>query len=153
MYPQPDGDVLERGSMQNPNTGKNTEYEEIWHDLDVPMLEGEERRVCTVLRADSPSTGAKGMIIRIGDWYQGMLKTSHGLTIERWQWSVAAEPHGDKAAGQGNGLTPHSKWNRLARLGSGSLPSPSALAPGKVAKGATTEVNGIIWKAVETYQW
>ena len=153
MYPQPDGDVLERGSMQNPTTGRNCDYEEVWCDLDIPVLEDEASRVCTVLKADSPSADVKGIVMRVGDWYQGILDTSNGLTVERWQWFDAVKHPKEKATGQGDNLIPRSKWTRLAKFGSGSLPSPSALSPMNLANEATVELDGIEWRVVEKYQW
>ena len=153
MYPQPDGDVLEKGNMQNPATGMSCDYEEVWRDLDIHVLEGEQDRVCIVLKADSPSTGVKGIVMRIGEWCQGILKTSNGLTVERWQWLDIAKPKSEQATRYDHDFTPHNEWTKLARFGSGSLPSPSALSPVSLTKEATVALDGIEWKAVEICQW
>ena len=149
MYPQADGDVLEKGNMQNPSTGQSCEYEEVWHDLEIRMLKGESQRVCIVLEADFPSTGTKGMLMRIGDWCQGILKTTQGMTIERWQWLHTESPHGD----QGHDSISEVKWTRLAKFGSGSLPSPIMLSLRNLVDGSKVESGGIEWSLVENYQW
>ena len=153
MYPQPDGDVLERGNMQKPGTGQNCDYEEVWHDLEIRVLEGENHRICTVLKADSPSAHVKGMLMRVGDWCQGILKTSEGLTIERWQWLDVEERCEEQSSDQGSTLTWEKRWARLARFGSGSLPYPSVLGPRKLANESTVQLDGIEWRVVENYEW
>jgi hypothetical protein len=79
MWPLENGDVLEKGAMKHPETGKVTEYEEVWRDLDV---EGE--KVSTVLKMEDASKKARGMVIRIGQWMQGVMRVDDQITVERW---------------------------------------------------------------------
>src|ERR1700712_1231817 len=54
MYPQTDGRTLEKGCMVNPATGKLTDYEEVWKDLDAIAVgkdssEEERQKACCVV--------------------------------------------------------------------------------------------------------
>ena len=81
MWPLENGDVLEKGAMPRPGTGAVTEYEELWRDLDVAPAW--RRSVVWVL------DGRKGMVIRVGEWMEGILRDEMGITVERWEWKVS----------------------------------------------------------------
>ena len=111
MYNQADGTVLEIGKMENPKTGKVQAYEEVWEDpvpLAVNNKEGEA--VCHVIQLDKE--GRKGMIIRVGQWVQGLridgAADEQKVTVERWHWSPAEELKRN--------------WKMMFKIGDGELP-------------------------------
>ena len=141
MWPQENGDMLEKGIQTHPETGKQTEYEELWTDLEIDVIPEEGGKYSTVLKAESEK--AKGLYIRVGGWCQGILKEGNDLTIERWRWaSQENDPH------QGPGY-----WKRIVRIGDGEMPSPTLFkAIGDNADTAT--VSGELkWEVVENHRW
>ena len=141
MYPQGNGDVLEKGTQKHPKTGEQTEYEELWTDLDIDIIPEEGGRYSTVLKAESGD--AKGLFIRIGGWCQGILKAGNDLTVERWRWaSEENDPH------QGPGY-----WKRIVRIGNGELPSPTLFRA--AADNADTAVvsGNLKWEVIENHRW
>ncbi|KAI9757286.1 MAG: hypothetical protein M4579_003497, partial [Chaenotheca gracillima] len=97
MYPQPDGGVLEKGSMANPATGKVTDYEEMWDDEDVTVIGGDSQRVCVVLEMEHDTGGSepmKGIVIRVGSRCHGLViggregesNSERKVDLEKWVW-------------------------------------------------------------------
>ncbi|KIW03957.1 uncharacterized protein PV09_04793 [Verruconis gallopava] len=99
MHPQEDGKSLEKGSMVNPETGRETDYEEVWEDvaLAYPANLEYDRYVLTL---DSGEDGVersreRGVAVQLGAWFQtiqrrdwfdedGMARTD--LAVSRWKW-------------------------------------------------------------------
>lgn len=111
MYKQKDGTILEVGKMENPATGQEQSYEEIWEDL-VPQVisRGNRKAVCHAINLDKEKR--KGMIIRVGDWIQGLRIDGDGdlrnVTVERWHWTSTEVPKGT--------------WKMMLRIGDADLP-------------------------------
>ena len=156
MSPLPDGDVLEKGSTRDPDTGKETAYEELWTELPVDVIPEEGGKYSTVLRAQTAA--ARGMVVRVGGWCQGLLIESEKgngeegeggrgkgkkMTVERWRWM---SEENDPTQGPGY-------WKRVVRIGEGEMPGPVMLRG--VGDGKDTEVvNGELkWEVVENYRW
>ncbi len=97
MYPQKDGSTLEKGRMLNPDTGKDTDYEELWLDLSP-----QGQSTTALLRIDSG--GVRGMIVWLGTLCQALVRDGDGIALERWEMV------------DGDG------WQRTVRMGSRSLP-------------------------------
>ncbi|PPQ64062.1 hypothetical protein CVT24_008875 [Panaeolus cyanescens] len=72
---QPDGTTLETGSMMNFDTGKVEDYEEIWFD------ETREEYIGLV----SAEGEAKGALVRVGEWWQGMVYENNEFRSARWR--------------------------------------------------------------------
>ena len=49
-----------------------------------------QARTCIVLCYEDPSYQARGMVIRVGDHCQGILRLGDHITVERWQWYPGA---------------------------------------------------------------
>lgn len=144
MYPQPNGDVLEKGINHDASTGEETAYEELWTDLEVGVIPEEGGKYSTVLKVEAEGGKAKGMVIRVGGWCQGLLIEEGGkMTVERWRWM---SEENDPTQGPGY-------WKRVVRIGEGEMPGPVLLRG--VSDGAETEVvNGERkWEIVENYRW
>lgn len=90
MYPvQTDGDdelVLEKGTMINPETGLQTEYEEVWIEREVDPVPGGEDSQVVVLDFDR-GVEHRGRIVRVGKLCQGLLRVTDEVVAERWEWN------------------------------------------------------------------
>lgn len=90
------------------DTGRVGDYEEIWHDTEpepraaAVLVLGEhgQRKV----GPDSDSS-ARGCVVRLGRWCQGVMKVNGRVTAEKWVLGV-----GEK------------EWRRVWRCGDGVMP-------------------------------
>ncbi|KAG8954767.1 hypothetical protein FRC03_011406 [Tulasnella sp. 419] len=125
------GDVLETGSMFNPEQVRVMEYEEVWRDLDVPA----GSPVCIVENEWTDEIAEKTFIGRIGKWQLGLsakvVRNKEGVTSQtRYSgWRDEQESSG--------------KWNRIYEFGQ-SEHRPSRL-PDKLEE--------LSWKESEVVQW
>ena len=134
--------MLEKGTNKDPATGEETPYEELWTDLPMDVIPEEGGKYSTVLRTQTET--AKGMVVRVGGWCQGLLMEQAGkMTVERWRWM---SEENDPTQGPGY-------WKRVVRIGEGEMPGPLLLRG--VGDGKETEVlNGEIkWEIVENHRW
>lgn len=130
----PGGSELETGRMVNPATGVEAEYEEAWSSLEPLVIEpGSERRPAyVVLRTRDDEQSVRGMLIRLGQFCQGVLRDRDAVTVERWQW--------DQQGG----------WTLSARFGETRLPVDALL--GNIQ---TLKLNDVVedgtktWKVIE----
>lgn len=131
MFPQDDGTTLETGSMVNPATGRETQYEELWHDVDPTSLGSAAGLLCAVLKLED-GTGSRGMAILLGKYCQGFRKSGDQVSIERWEWNE------------------QTGWKRTARMGQHALPC-SEMTKDNVAFGVdeTVETEDGVWTVVE----
>lgn len=103
------GDWLEKGKMLDFDDGKVKAYEEVWRDSEILP------RISTVLvleedggkafQINSAADAAKGTIVRVGNYCQGIMKVKGEVTCERWTLDQGAE-----------------EWRRIFRTGMGVLP-------------------------------
>lgn len=133
MFPRDDGTTLETGSMVNPDTGRETDYEELWRDVEPqPTREGAAVR-CVVLQHEGEGGGGRAEVVRLGRHCQGILRGGGGaVTAERWEWE----------GGKG--------WGRTVRMGDAQLACEKVLDDGLVVQlGEEMEIEGRTWKVVE----
>ncbi|MCJ1243194.1 hypothetical protein MMC30_000391 [Trapelia coarctata] len=140
MYVQPGGDVLECGENINKTTGEVDKYEELWGDVPVQRvrkrIEDGEGHVSIVAEAEDAERSIRGMIVRVGDWCQGILKVGEEIMVERWHWTG------------GGG------WESIARLGRGKLLQCALMfEEGVIGEGKRYEYEGLEWEIVELYHW
>ncbi|KAF7892578.1 uncharacterized protein EAF02_000116 [Botrytis sinoallii] len=90
MYPvEGTNEVLEKGAMVNPDTGKVEDYEELWEDLEVGMMEGEKSDYFMSWVLKTKDAGeVNGMVIRIGEWVQGVMRKGDDFSVVRWKWTT-----------------------------------------------------------------
>lgn len=138
MYPQPDGTVLEKGHMVNPATRVMTDYEELWRDLE-PSGTAQHERWSVVLSLDDEMSGVKGMVIRVGEYVQGIIKVDGRITIERWAWEDGEKGPRD--------------WTRKVRLGDYFLPCSILFHPETLVQGGEVRHGDFKWVIRELYQW
>ncbi|KAL9135535.1 MAG: hypothetical protein Q9175_003275 [Cornicularia normoerica] len=157
MWVQPNGDILEKGKNIDPVTGEETEYEELWHDLQVEAFGKKDNRSSLVVRADEPERNIRGMAIKVGGWCEGILKVEDETTVERWEWkptdcaSDVASTEGIKEQERNR-----SDWIRTIKIGKGILPCEEICSRtyGKFGLNAVLKSStDIDWKVAEEYYW
>ena len=127
MYLQGNGDLLERGTQKHPVTGEETEYEELWHDLDVEGFGKKHNRNTLVMKAEDSSRNLRGMVIKVGGWCQGIMKKGDALTVERWQYRPGSLSEEDQKSWAWNRVgepedRTRNEWLLNFRAGQGVLP-------------------------------
>ncbi|KAK1519698.1 uncharacterized protein CCOS01_11349 [Colletotrichum costaricense] len=143
MYEQPDGLTLEKGRMVNPATGAETDYEELWRDVEpvtVPPVgaaaEGGEAPKgveCVVLKHEDETSGARGMVVWLGRFCQGISRVGEEVAAERWEWK------------EGEG------WRRTVRIGDRALPCEVLLMTGAALSVGTHVVHEeVVWDVLES---
>ncbi|KAK2044030.1 hypothetical protein LZ31DRAFT_554721 [Colletotrichum somersetense] len=148
MYEQPGGLTLEKGRMVNPATGAETDYEELWRDIDpvpVPVAtaaaaaagSGEEEAGkgvnCIVLKFEDEPTRARGLVVWLGRFCQGISRVGEDVAAQRWEWK------GDEG------------WKRTARIGARELPCEALLKTGApLSVGAHVVNEGLVWDVLES---
>ena len=135
MFPQPEHPdvVLERGKMRHPESGEIREYEEAWKDPPVLAVDG--RCASIVLETKPNASGAKGMVVRVGQFCQGICRVGAVVVVERWAW------------------TENGGWELSARIGDGTDLPCDVTWDGGLAAGDECTRNGVSWIAKEVYTW
>lgn len=129
MHEQADGTTLETGSMVNPDTGRDTPYEELW--LDTELDEAKSKDACFVVKHEQGAH--RGMIVKLGDFCQGVARRGGEVVAERWEKNDG-------------------RWQRTVRIGSGSLVCDELLnGVIKAENGASFTSGGETWAVVEAY--
>ena len=112
-----EGLALEKGEMVNPATGRVGEYVEGWRDGEIgvvprpgeEVVEGfceelrgrgvsvdgvrdlrateAESRLSLVLQHEDVARGSRGMVIRLGQLCQGVMRVGDDFAYERWEWT------------------------------------------------------------------
>ncbi|KAI0481495.1 hypothetical protein F4859DRAFT_512640 [Xylaria cf. heliscus] len=96
IFPQDDGGTLEKGEMVKPATGRLTGYEETWTDLEaegIPEINEDSGELvqqpkarCVVLELDDREREARGTVICLGLYCQGVVRIGDRFAAERWLW-------------------------------------------------------------------
>jgi hypothetical protein len=183
MFPMPCGRVLEYGKAYNAHLQAEQAYEEMWSDVAIQsVLTPEEKdnqgsKYSIVLRTSTQEVPGKetvrGMVIRVGQYCQGMLKKGDEMVVERWEVlskpliagrekehveEQARQTKGElKRKGEVNGDRQESvvegMWTRTVRLGDLFLPCAFTFKPSTLSKDAIIEYEGFIWVVEELEEW
>lgn len=112
IFPPANGRTLETGRMVNPDTGKLTDYEEVWSDLHPEGIAEntgkpapQQRARCVVLELEDEEGEERGMIVCLGRRCQGVMRSGPRFSAERWLWKNGA-------------------WHREFRTGDLWMPGP-----------------------------
>jgi len=137
MYQQKGGTTLETGTMVNPATGIETDYEEVWKDV-KPQSTGRDQSVrCVVLQTISDDhSRVRGKAILLGQFCQCILRTDDtNIFVERWQF--------DRDAG----------WKRMAKFGqAGDSACEELIKKTTWEVGQEVSISNISWHVVESHQ-
>lgn len=164
MFVLENGDILERGSNVNAETGEETKYEELWHELEVESMGKKHNHSSVVMRVENAGKNLKGMIVKVGGWCQGILMVDDEMTVERWEHkpgSVTDEERKTLFFNELGQTKTRNDWIRTFKCGQGFVP----------CKGIVEETSGKLglnhiikdhpdywespseWKVIEEYYW
>lgn len=133
-YPLPNGEVLEVGSMVNPDTGKVTPYEEKWADVPLKCTGRKDGKVeCVVLELHDDAHQARGLVVRAGQYCQGIIRIGSQVSVERWAWDEETQ----------------FTWKRRVRMGDLFLPCGVAVEPEKLQLGGKVTYGEQEWTVIE----
>lgn len=137
MENQADGSTLEKGRMVNPATGRMTDYEECWQDVKVKATDDTGKSKCIVMRMedkDKHGRDVRGMVIRVGQYVQGIARIAKHLALEQWEWEE----------GQG--------WRSLYQMGNFWLPCGLATdgSDGRLQLGGKVRHGDYVWEVIES---
>ncbi|KAI0769803.1 hypothetical protein C8Q74DRAFT_1202200 [Fomes fomentarius] len=110
MSPHPTlpGVTIERGTMRHPESGELREYEEAWKKISVlPVKCGgpHDGKIVTVfLESGGAGTARWGMICRVGQYVQGIVRDGQSVSVQRWAW-----------------LEGQREWKNVAQIGDASM--------------------------------
>jgi hypothetical protein len=133
----PDGKrYIRTGTVADPGYRNPQVFAENWANTDVHATEREPpgRPCCIVLRTTSDSAVAEGLIVRVGQYCQGIIKVDGEMSAERWYWDEFDE------------------WERLFHIGPQFIPCAMAL-DNETRKGAILRFGAIVWEVCEVSRW
>ncbi|KAF2500767.1 hypothetical protein BU16DRAFT_523531 [Lophium mytilinum] len=131
--------TLETGVMPHPATGLQTPYEEMWRDVVIEAAEEEKGRCSVVLTLEMAEICARGVLVRVGQWCQGVLMIGTQITCERWEFVS-----GEGAKGE---------WVRRVRIGDGFLPTGVVFSMAEVKVGDVCRKEAMVWVVREKFEW
>ncbi|KAF2197349.1 hypothetical protein GQ43DRAFT_444331 [Delitschia confertaspora ATCC 74209] len=91
LWPMDDGRELEVGHAKNPFTGKEVNHEEMWRNVAILPCGPTQHKIYTVLRIQNDTLLTRGVVIRIGQFCQGILKVGQQVCVERWEYMASNE--------------------------------------------------------------
>ncbi|KAK4133845.1 hypothetical protein BT67DRAFT_381449 [Trichocladium antarcticum] len=141
--------TLERGRMVNPDTGNETDYEEMWRSepletvplLRSPAVSKDTAKVtCLALQWHGAENGGaqqgevkRGLVVRLGQYCQAFARDNGEITVQRLKWDS------DKR-----------QWITQVRIGEMELPTEVATHFAHDAQlDDEVRIGGAIWKVVE----
>jgi hypothetical protein len=101
-------------------------------------LSAREVLVCCVLQYEDAARRSRGMVVRVGQFCQGVLRVGDEFAAERWEW------------------TPQAGWQKVFATGGLNMPCDVAcyLAVRKLRVGSEVVYGpGETWQCVEEEQW
>ncbi|KAL6711184.1 hypothetical protein ACN47E_005715 [Coniothyrium glycines] len=140
MYPISPELSLEHGHAYHPSLAAVKSHEEMWRDVAVESTNQGGLKVCAVLRVESEKEGVRGVVVRVGQFVQGLLMHGERVTVERW------ECDGEEGM-EGRG------WKRTARIGDGFLPCAVLFRTVVLAVGGMVKYHDFEWVVEEAWEW
>jgi hypothetical protein len=116
--------------MVNPETGLETEYEELWRGED-PLPTTSPKVKTIVLRLEK-GDDTKGLVVLLGAYCQGLLRRGDNITAERWQWA------------QSGG------WVRTIKFGDDVLPCSEIVEKTLPSCGEFVPMGNDSWEVIES---
>lgn len=140
MYAMSETQTLEHGSAPNFQTGAMQSYEEMWTDLPILPCSPSRSKYAVVLRLDNAQYRVRGVVVRLGQFCQGIVMKEKYCTIERWQFKRERESE----AGE---------WKRVARIGDQMLPCATTFKPEGLIQGGKIRYGDYEWEVDELVGW
>ena len=168
--------------MTSPYTSALCAYEETWEEIQLrPCWPYSTSIVYVVLRAEDLSRATKGMVVRVGQYCQGLLMRGEHVGCERWEWQMrrnlpeegrcpeenelihqAKEESkaGVNATGNGDGKVNGSaeeiadgNWTRTVRIGDVFVPCAVTFKEERLRVGDVVKHGDVEWVVEELGVW
>ena len=157
MFTLPDGRALEHGYAPDAG-GVERSHEEMWRDEEVESTSKAGTRVCAVLRCADYEAGVRGVVVRLGQFVQGLLCGPEGVTCERWEFGgrVEGEEEEDEDGEDEEGEDEEGEsrlWERTARVGNGFVPCAVLMRPSLLVLGGEVRYGSVLWRVEELWEW
>jgi hypothetical protein len=138
--------TLEHGFAFHPHLGRVAGHEELWRDVDARSTSSAETNICVVLRCQDDAVGVRGVVVRVGQFVQGILMEGGEVTCERWEFQFGDD-------GKDKGAEEEVQWKRTARTGDSFLPCAVAFRPQVLSLGGRAMYAGFEWLVEEVWEW
>lgn len=142
MYPIAKDLTLEVGHAFHPALGAVKTHEEMWRDVEMVSTNEAGTKLCVVLRCQAEHAGVRGLVVRVGQYCQGLIMERDRTTAERWEWN-----------GEHPGKTEKEKWQRSMRVGDLFLPCSAAFRAEILGLGAVIKFHEYEWVVEELWEW
>ncbi|KAH6858946.1 hypothetical protein BKA58DRAFT_50911 [Alternaria rosae] len=151
MYPIAPGLTLEVGHGYHPALGAVKTHEEMWRDVDAESTEKSGSKTCIVMRCQHDGPGVRGVVVRLGQYCQGIVMWGDKVTVERWEWHNAKD-NKDVVGGK-TAKEEVNPWKRTVRVGDGFLPCGVTFRPEILSVGAVVKFQDFEWVVEECWEW
>lgn len=174
--------VVGQAVIEDPVTGERIEYDELSVDMPIQPNGCDGLRKSVVLMLQDDEHAVRGMVVRVGDWCQGLVQMGQDVSVERWRWvgrktrePPSRDEHGDQCITiTGRDIfapntfdsyrTAHhdnpGEWERQVRIGSRLVPcgltfleSVARNSLDGVEEGSIVQAGDMSWMVVENYVW
>lgn len=173
---EPNGGLIQKGTIEDPESGESTDFEVLWAPIATIPYEVPGGPTSVVFKFQDRAEGGKGLVVRVGNWCQGLLKVGGQTTIERWVWDgqpkrkvpeteakempyrIVLEDHhfeDNKDVGGDYKVYSRGRWIRIAKLGDDFIPCSLAFlgemqhCMAKLQVGTTISFGTRKWRVVE----
>ena len=144
MYPQADGRTLEHGFAFNDKAGRILSYEEMWSDVETKACYPSTSMFSIVLRVQNDAARVRGLVVRVGQFCQGILKQGNDVTVERWEFVEQLDESENVIGGE---------WTRKVRVGDLFLPCAATFNPKELEVGSKVSFTDYHWVVEELVEW
>lgn len=136
--------ALEHGAAPNPQTGVMQSHEEMWTDCTIKACAPQTTVFNIVLRISVPEYKVRGVVVRLGQFCQGIVMQGDAVTVERWEFLEGK--HKVDAGSQG-------EWKRTVRIGDMFLPCAVTFKEDACELGGTVAYGQHVWTVEEKVEW
>lgn len=116
--------------MANPTTGQKETYSEMWRDVQ-PLLRKDGGLECAVLQLQDDEFQTRGMVVRLGQFCQGVVRQGEKFALERWEMSA------------------EEGWKRSVRMGDLWLPCGGAMQMDQLVLNGKVRFGADEWRVLE----
>ncbi|KAL5120720.1 hypothetical protein ACEQ8H_001469 [Pleosporales sp. CAS-2024a] len=127
--------TLEHGHAFHPHLQAVKSHEEMWKDQVIVSTQSSGTTVCAVMRLQDDTEGFRGVVIRLGQYVQGIVVVGNEVTAERWEWMHDGG------------------WKRSKRVGRQLIPCGVVTTMQGVVGGGTVKYGEFEWRVEEVWEW
>lgn len=157
--------TLEVGFAFHPALGRVSGHEELWRDVPVQSTPDltptttstttpphpAQKTSVTLRLFDASAPHIRGLVVRVGQYCQGIVMQGREVTIERWEFVGATE--GTLEAQSEVQRDEEWGWRRTARIGDLYVPCSATFRPRVLSVGGVVRGRGVEWCVEEVWEW